>query len=261
VPASGRRYRPPVGLPDADQRRGRWQGVVASIALHALVIMLLLAPVATTVVIHTDARSLGWLGAIRGGGGGGSPVEERLRYVQPAPAEPNAVPPPIRPTLRPRPRPTPRVVTPVPSPTPAPPPTPPAVTVPPAASVGAAAGAGGPGGGPGAGGGAGTGVGPGLGNGVGPGTGGAPTATKIKAVNTAMTPPSLGAPPRDRPFHLVATFEVSARGDARLLSVTKSRDNGFNDRVRDDLATFRFRPASLPNGVAVDDTVQVSFDY
>jgi hypothetical protein len=257
-PARERRYRPPAGLPEGDRQRGRWQGLIISIALHALVVLLLLVSAAATVALTVDARSWGLMGRTRGGGGGGAGVQERLRYVDVSP------PPP-----QPRPRPQPRIVPPrviPPTPTPSPTPPPPATLAPvapatPDSAGPPAGGSGSVGAGTGSGGGVGAGAGAGAGNGSGPGTAGTSTVNKIKAELTEWVPPSLGEPPRDRPFRLVAMFEVSERGDARLLSVSKSKDGAFNRRARQDLETARFRPATLPDGTPVKDTIEVTTDY
>jgi protein TonB len=224
-----------------------------SIALHALVVFLLVVSTAATVALTVDLRSWGLRGPNQGGGGGGN-VQERLRYVRVAP------PPPV---VRTPPRPVPpRVVPPKPIPAAIPPPTVPPAVPPTGQQLGdpgpAAPGAGA---GPGTGGGVGAGTGPGVGNGTGPGTGGTPTVNKLKAELTEWVPPSLGDPPRDRPFHLVATFEVSERGDGRLLSVSKSKDGAFNKRAMQDLESARFRAATLPDGTPVKDTIQITTDY
>lgn len=259
MPASGRRYRPPAGLPEADDRRGRWQGVAVAIALHALVLLLVLTRTATTPILRLDDRTYGVRGAERGGGGGGEPMRERLQYIQAA----APLPPPV--VRRPRPQVVPRIVPPrVPPPRPVEAPTPLAPSVAPPTAVapdgGSVTTGPGTGAGPGTGGGVGTGAGAGVGNGVGPGTGGTPTASKVKAYPIELPAAGLDAPHNIRPSHLDAVFEVTEHGDARLLSFTQTNDGGFNRRLRDELSGTRFHAAALPNGTPVRDTVQVSFD-
>jgi hypothetical protein len=118
----------------------------------------------------------------------------------------------------------------------------------------------GAGAGPGKGGGVGTGVGAGVGNGSGPGTGGTPTASKIKAYPIELPAVGLDAPHNIRPSHLDAVFEVSAHGNARVLSCTATNDGGFNRRLREELTGTRFHAAALPDGTPVMDTVHVAID-
>jgi hypothetical protein len=255
-PTGGRRpYRPPVGIPEGQERR--WRGLVASIAIHVgLLALLLVPPVAALIVV--DPRTAGFLG-LPGGGGGGHGPTERLRFLETAPTPPAATkpkpPPPVPPPVPP-----PRVPTRVPPPQ-TPPPTPAAAA--PSADTSHAApasGTGGPGSGPGTGGGVGAGTGTGVGNGKGPGTGG-DGATKIKATAKLVTAYSVDPPKHPRPFHLVAVFEVEANGNSRLLSVNKADDGDFNKKMRDHLLETEFRPATLANGTPVVDTVVVTADY
>lgn len=251
-PTGGRRpYRPPVGIPEGPERR--WRGLVASIAIHAGIIALLLMP-AVAALIVIDPRTAGFLG-LRGGGGGGHNAPEQLHYMDaapPAPAITKAKPtPPVPPPRVPPPQ--------VPPPTPTPAPSAPATND--SASRATSGGTAGTGGaGPGAGGGIGAGTGPGVGNGKGPGTGG-DGATKIKATAKLVTAYSVDPPKHPRPFHLVAVFEVAANGVARLLSVNKADDGDFNKKMRDHLLETEFRPATLVNGTPVTDTVVVTADY
>jgi hypothetical protein len=251
-PPGGRRpYRPPVGIPEGPERR--WRGFVASIAIHAgLLALLLIPPVAALIVM--DPRTAGFLG-LRRGGGGGNPAPEQLHFMGAAPAE--AATTKAKPTP---PVPPPRVPPPqVPPPTPPPTPSAPATkdSAPPA-NTGGSASTGGAG--PGTGGGVGAGTGPGVGNGKGPGTGG-DGAEKIKATTKLVTAFSIEPPKHPRPFHLVAVFEVAASGVARLLSVNKADDGDFNRKMHERLLETEFRPATLANGTPVADTVEVTADY
>lgn len=255
-PTGGRRpYRPPVGIPEGNERR--WRGLVASIAIHVGILALLLIPPIAAVLI-IDPRTAGLFGP-RGGGGGGRRAPEALHYMDAAPPAP-AVTKPKPPPPVPPPVPPPRVPPKVPPPQ-TPPPTP-AAAAPSADSTHSApaAGTGGPGAGPGTGGGVGAGTGTGIGNGKGPGTGG-DGASKIKATAKLVTAYSVDPPKHPRPFHLVAVFEVAANGIARLLTVNKADDGDFNKKMRDHLLETEFRPATLANGTPVVDTVVVTADY
>jgi hypothetical protein len=253
APTGGRRpYRPPVGIPEGPERR--WRGLVASIAIHAGIIALLLIPPVAALIVM-DPRTAGFLG-LRRGGGGGNAAPEQLHFMGAAPLAPattKAKPaPPVPPPRVPPPQ--------VPPPTPTPAPSAPATkdSAAPSTNTGGAAGTGGAG--PGTGGGIGAGTGPGVGNGKDPGSGG-DGAAKIKATAKLVTAYSVDPPKRPRPFHLVAVFEVAANGVARLLSVNKADDGDFNKRMRDHLLETEFRPATLANGTPVTDTVVVTADY
>jgi periplasmic protein TonB len=256
APTGGRRpYRPPVGIPEPERRR-TWRGWLASVAIHATIVILLLLPPVTAALLVIDPRTAGFLGRL-GGGGGGHGLTERLHFLQVAP-------PAAAPT---KPKPPPPV--PPPRPTVVPPKVPPPAPVPPStvapstdtsANTASTGTAGGPGAGPGAGGGVGSGVGTGTGSGKGPGTGGN-GAAKIKATAKLVTAYSVDPPKHPRPFHLVAVFEVAPNGASRLLSVNKADDGDFNRKMRDHLLETEFRPATLANGTPVTDTVVVTADY
>ncbi len=247
------RYRPPVGIPDGDSTRGRWRGLIVSIALHALVVFLLLASAVATGLVPVEIRSLGIPSLIArlGRHDGG---QERVNYISiqaaPAPSQPPTThPKPVAPQQ-------PAAPTPRPPPTPAPsdPIAQPAPTVRPDSGGNAAAGGGAP---DGAGSRSGPGAGAGRGNGAG---GGTPSATKIKASYLELPAVGLDAPRRVLPFHLVATFEIAPNGRARILSMTPTRDGDFNRRIRVELLEIRWRAAALPDGTPVADTIQVSLD-
>jgi hypothetical protein len=240
----GRSYRPPVGFPNAQDKRGRWQAPIVSIVLHALVVFLLLIPAAVSVEVAVRP-AWGFRGAVKGGGGGGQ--HEHVHFVMPARAAAVA-----RPAVR-RPIPPAPVRRIVPAPV-APLPTPQIATT---EQVGAPPGVGSIGLGPGTGGGTGAGVGTGAGNGTGPGTAGEPTAQKLRAVLPETIPVGLDAPKDARPRHLTAIFIVAADGSARLVSFTPTNDGGYNHRLHDafeQMTRPRWQPAAL-NGVAVADTV------
>jgi periplasmic protein TonB len=257
APTGGRRpYRPPVGLPEGNEQRRRWRGLAISIAIHTGIIVLLLLPPITAAVLIYDPHNAGFLGRLRGGGGGSHGIPERLHYLDVAPPAPT----PTKPKAPP-PQPTTVMPQQVPPPAPIPPPS----TLKPTADSNLTASAGGatgpgPGAGPGTGGGIGAGNGTGIGNGKGPGTGGDGGA-KIKATAKLVTAYSVDPPKHPRPFHLIAVFEVAANGAARLLSVNKADDGDFNKKMRDHLLETEFRPATLANGTPVVDTVVVTADY
>jgi len=257
TPTGGRApYRPPVGFPEGQERR--WRGLLASIAIHGGIILLLLIP-AVAALIVTDPRTAGFLG-LPGGGGGGSSTEH-LRFIE---AGPPVTAPPVKPKAPqpvPPPVPPPRVApAQVPPPTPPPTPAAPAPSADTSHTAAPASGTGGPGAGPGTGGGTGAGTGTGTGNGKGPGTGG-DGASKIKATTKFSTYAAVDPPKRPRPFHLVAVFEVAPSGASRLLSVTKADDGDFNKKMRERLLETEFHPATLANGTAVMDTVALYADY
>jgi hypothetical protein len=242
VHTGGRPYRPPVGIPGAGE--GRWRGVVVSVLFHALVVALLLVPAVAAVIVHTDRRSAGLRGLFGGGGGRGR-LQETLHYL--TTPEPPKVP--VKPPPTPPPKP--------------PPPTSSVAPVAPAAAetTRVVADGGTPGdSGPGRGGGTGAGEGTGVGNGTGPGVGGT-GGTKIHARTDFFAIPAGLVPKRPRPFHLHAVFAVTARGDATLLSITKADDGDFNRQVRDALMETHFKPATMPDGTPVADTVPIDIDY
>ena len=269
-------YRPPIGMPMADG--DWWRGPVVSIVLHAVLIMLLLAPaiVAKRTLLEAEAGA-GGPGPAGGGGGGsggtgGAPLEERLQYIDIAP---DAIPALIPELPTPLPEP---VIVPPPEPMvtpPPPPPTPPPVvepkvdappvTAPPAPTVasvlpGTGGGSGNDGTagmGPGSGGGVGTGIGTGRGSGVGPGTGGGDGG------NYGPTPTLLpllpDAPDRIRPYTLVAMFDVDEKGRVLKFEFNESKDRDYNRKVKAVLATIRFRPGTTPEGKAIRSIASITF--
>ena len=248
----GRPFRPPVGLPRGPDER-RWRAAIVSVALHVAAALLLLVPAIAAVIVHVNAaRSAGSAG-VRGGGGGGH-LQERLRYVQtPAAAPPSPPPPALKaPAKPPPPKP--------PPPQPPPPPTS-SVSVHDSSAVAQAPGDGAGHNGPGTGGGTGAGGGTGVGNVAGPGTGGDPEPTKIRAATDVMTLATIDPPKRPRPFRLHAVFAVDVHGDARLLTVNKADDGDFNRAMQTRLKETHFKPATLPNGTPVPDTVSIDIDY
>jgi hypothetical protein len=110
--------------------------------------------------------------------------------------------------------------------------------------------------GPGHGGGVGAGEGTGRGGGVGPGTGGG-NGMKYKASVMSMVIPFWELPQKARPYRLAAYFEVDEKGNSRLLSFNPTKDRSFNGKLKSLLSEYRFRPATLPDGTPVRDTVLI----
>ncbi len=113
------RYRPPIGIPIREE--GKTTGALVSIALHALILLLLLAP-PFLLAREMQVRNEGAGGpGPAGGGGGGSrgtggdqKVQERVRFIQVAPAPAPAV---VTPKVEPKPVPVvPKVEPPKPKP-------------------------------------------------------------------------------------------------------------------------------------------------
>jgi periplasmic protein TonB len=272
APESPRRppYRPPIGIPTPPEPRV--QATIASAFLHALVILLILAPplFVTARMLEVRQEGAGGPGPVGGGGGGtqGSggqppvPMQERVRYIAPqpppTPVEKAKTPDPVKPPVKKPEEPKPEVV---------PPPieTPQAVATPTAAvTVDSITGTGGGtgrdgtmGSGPGRGGGVGSGVGTGRGSGTGPGTGGGDADVHPPTVITLSILP-LPIPSKVRPYKMTAIFEVDSVGNAKLLTFNPSKDGGYNRRIRDMLSEIRFRPAVTRDGRAVRDTAVVT---
>lgn len=257
----GRPYRPPVGIPAP--RENRLRGVVVSVLVHALIVALLLIPAVAAVIVHVNRQTAGAAGQRGGGGGGwGQHLQESLHFMT-SPAPTPTQTPPLKPPPTPPPKPPPAESPPVPETTKV-------SEVPNEVGAGQEAPQGreqgqgrgqeGQGQGPGTGGGTGPGRGTGTGNGTGPGTGGT-GGTKIHAQTDFFAIPAGVAPTRPRPFHLHAIFAVTVHGDATLLSVNKADDGDFNRQIRDALMETHFKPATLPDGTPVADTVPIDIDY
>lgn len=254
----------------------RREATLVSIALHALLIILAVAPPLWVSQQLNAAQQQGPSGDGRAGGGGGGNKgtggdwsRESLRYF----AIPEAKSSPIVP--EPIPVPKPEEKKPVVEVKPEPVPEPPVATADTAAPVAKAvetasvvSGTGGGSGtdgtvgsGPGRGGGVGSGVGTGRGSGTGSGTGAGNDDSAIYPPTTvvlAILP--LPIPSKVRPYKLVAYFEVDTLGNSRLLSFNPSSDNGYNRRVREMLAEIRFRPAVRADGRPVLDTAVVTME-
>ena len=273
--ASRRRPLPALGLPAGKDSR-RASGL-ASIFLHVLLVVLLLAPAAThTGDVVERAQGAGGLTAPGGGGGGRrgtGGAQERVRYVQVAPqpapvvAKATVVPPVVQPTPTPKPViPPPQVTPPVQAPTPEvkaevkieAKPAAPSAPVP--GTGGGTGRDGSAGNGPGRGGGVGSGNGTGRGSGNGPGTGGGlepnfpPTAIEL------FIPP-FPMPDKVRGFHLVAEFDIDSTGKVLEYTFTPTRDGGYNRRLEEVLKGTKFRPGTTPDGKPIRMKAQLSYDF
>ena len=257
------RLRPLVGLP-IDTRRS-WGSILASLAIHALILLLILMPAILPAVIDYREQGAGGPGPAGGGGGGrrgtgGLLLQERLNYVRPPSAPPLPAPtptplPPVKPPEVKKDDPKPEPPTPV-----APTPTPPTEAASATLGTGGGSGADGTKGtGPGTGGGVGSGVGTGTGSATGPGTGGG-IGEKYPPSATTLAILPIPVPSRVRPYTLVAYFDVDEKGNSRLIGYNPSRDDGYNKRIREMLAEIRFRPAVLKNGTAVRDTAIIRYE-
>lgn len=252
-----RPYRPPIGIPGRGEPRA--QATVASVILHTLLVLILLAPAlyAGRELIGLVPAGAGGPGPTGGGGGGNRMFPGRIKYlpervgfvrVAPEPEKPKPDPVIPKPEVA---KPPPPAITPPPIEKP------PIETGSPAGRVDSTADASSSGGGtgrdgsagdgPGRGGGVGSGVGTGRGSGTGPGTGGGEGAVYPPAV-VALPILPLPIPAKVRPYKMVARFEVDSTGTARLIDFNPSRDAGYNKRIREMLLEIRFRPAVTVDG-------------
>ncbi len=261
------RYRPPIGIPLAKQRRGG--SMVLAVLLHVLAILLLIVDLSRPDSI-LETLGAGGPGPAGGGGGGNrgtGGAKERIEFVNVAPPAPRPQPPPVV-----RPANIPPITPPPPPPKPVEEPkqTPPVPTTDNATATDAAqassvvAGTGGgtgndgsAGNGPGSGGGVGTGVGTGRGSGVGPGTGGGtgtiypPTPTEL-----FLAPPP---PNRLRGTEIVVIFDIDSTGKVLDLSFEPTKDNSYNRKLREKLKDLKFRPASGLTGNPIRMKYEMTF--
>jgi protein TonB len=250
--------------PKASERD--WPGKVASVLLHAFLILLIVLP-SLTQVIEFDEEGAGGAGPAGGGGGGnrgtGGIRSERIQYVASVPA---VVPPVVPPRIIP-----PLVEEKKPEVVPPPVPTPPveaqkadsnATKAEEASSkvAGAGGGSGNDGSagmGPGKGGGVGSGEGTGRGTGVGPGTGGG-TGTVYPPQVTQLVILPLPAPNKVKPYEMTAVFDVDSLGKATLITWNQPKDSDYARKVLATLNGYRFRPAVRAlDGMPVRDTVAI----
>jgi periplasmic protein TonB len=267
---SRRRSLPATGLPAKREDRRGW-GLV-SLLLHALLVALLITPLANHEGIVIE-RPQGAGGAGPAGGGGGGTrgtggAREKVNYVQvtppPAPQQVAVIPPVVQPPPPPV-VPPPEVIKP-PEPTPEAKPE----TKVEAAKIEATAPIPGTGGGtgrdgttgtgPGSGGGVGSGIGTGRGSGIGPGTGGGIQADYPPSPTELFIPP-LPMPDKVRGFHLVAEYDVDSTGKVVDFKFTPTRDGGYNKRLEEVLKSFKFRPGTRPDGTPIRMKAQIIYDF
>lgn len=251
-----RRTSPAIAGPPPRKREGPG-GFLLSAFIHATIVLLLITSPFSHGFTPAPSEFAGGPGPAGGGGGrtGSGSDGERLRFVQTRAAA--ALPPAPAPALVP----SPPIFTPVPPVVVAPAAREPAVQSPVSGTATSGAGTAGQGGaGPGTGGGTGSGTGTGRGSGTGPGTGGGDGVNHPPTPTQVFLPP-LPAPPRIKPYHLIAWFDVDERGNARLLSFNPSRDGSYNRRLRDVLLSLRFRPGVTADGVPVRDTIDIQFVF
>jgi periplasmic protein TonB len=273
LPGDPARHRPlpAVGLPVKREDRRGWG--LLSVLLHALLIALLITPLATHEgVVIERPQGAGGPGPAGGGGGGHrgtGGVRERVHYVQVAPPAPKpqaaVVPPP--PVVKPKPQPIPPPVIKPPEITPeakidikveAAKPT--ESSAPVAGNGGGTGRDGSAGSGPGTGGGYGSGTGTGRGSGNGPGTGGG-TQANFPPSPTEMFIPPLPMPDKVRGFHLVAEYDVDSTGKVVDFMFTPTRDGDYNKRLKDVLKSFKFRPGTKPDGTPIRMKAQIVYDF
>ncbi|HKO16049.1 MAG TPA: hypothetical protein VJU87_07405 [Gemmatimonadaceae bacterium] len=274
-PARPKRPLPALALPrDRESRRA---GALISILLHALILALLVTPLALHHELLDRPQGAGGPGPAGGGGGGhggtGGALEtpERLQFIvlpkpQTAPVTVAPVAPLPQPTVVPKVEP-PKAEPPLVEPPKAQPVevTPLKAAALPNLSVvrgeGGGTGRDGTNGnGPGTGGGVGTGVGTGRGSAVGPGTGGGAQGDYPPSPIELFIPP-LPAPSDVRGFHLIAEYDVDETGRILSFDFTPTKNGGYNKELRDVLRSVRFRPGTRPDGTPVRMKVQISYDF
>jgi protein TonB len=267
-------YRPPIGVPIPKQ--SQLGGRVATAVIYAIIFALILAP-ATSPELRKEIFGAGGEGPAGGGGGGsrgsggGAPKTERMQFVQIATPPPPPIPVPVvkPPEVKPI-VPPPPVVPPPPQPTPKP--TEPKVEAKPAdkpvsdapgpvTGIGGGTGHDGTAGtGPGTGGGVGSGVGTGKGSSVGAGTGGG-AGTIYPPQPIALFIPPIPAPSKLKGKEMIAEFDVDSTGKVIDFQVTSTKDGAYDKKLRESLASVRFRPAVNGNGVPVRAKTQIIYQY
>jgi hypothetical protein len=246
VSRSERPIPPPLRLPRPRRRLG---GLVASVACHALILLLLFR------------HGLVWLTSgsgdsfgPRGGGGGGAAAD--VRYVElPAvsTSEPEPAPPVEEPAVAVPVTPAPvELDMPVPQLT---------VAVRPAVALAAVPAAGegtgqGPGRGSGTGGGVGGGVGTGVGNDSGPGRGGGGEYITPPYARTVLLPAECAR------GHFTVQFWVAADGRVSRVAIDPlPKDAGCRRDMQDKMMEYQFLPARTRDGRAVAGTYQVQLQH
>ncbi len=252
--------RPSLRIQLPPPRRSAWGGI-ASVLLHLLLLVAVVAANWRQVLSWAPVTQLGNPNEAEGGGGGGGSIRP---VALPAFERPSA------PSVRERPREQPVIAPPVvtpPEPEVVPPPAEPAVAISaapdsiPSASAGQ--------GGPGMGGGRGSGIGPGQGSGVGPGSGSGtgPGRGGAGGRGTPPEPRQVILPPLDYPGGLrgrtiAVTFWVGTDGRVERVALDPEiEDRGFARKFAEVMKNYRFRPARSPDGVAIAGTTTVSVTF
>jgi len=266
-------YRVPIGMPIREE--GRRASMLVSIAVHAVILGLLIAPlVLSRTVIERMEQGAGGAGPAGGGGGGrrgtGGSSVETLRFVRLAP---DPVPTPKTIPAVAAPVPPPKVEPPKPKPVEPPPkpvekaPEQSAVPTPQTTVAAATPGAGGgsgndgtTGAGPGTGGGTGSGIGTGRGSATGPGTGGGNQANYPPQPIEFFLPP-LPPPSSVRGFRFIAEFDVDSTGRVLDFKFTETRDGDYNRRIASVLRSMRFKPGTRPDGSPLRMKAQVGYEF
>jgi periplasmic protein TonB len=270
-----RRPRPAVVLPrDRERRRG---GAVVSILIHALIIFLLIGPLALTerdelIKIEQGAGGPGPTGGGGGGHRGTGGVQEHVAFIQPVTPKPQVVPQlvPPKPVVPP---PVPVVKPPDPVPvTPLPPveeqkteikvETAPAVVAQISSLVNGTGGGSGNdgsrGAGPGSGGGVGSGIGTGRGSSVGPGTGGG-TQKEYPPQPISLFIPPMPFPKNVHGATVTATFDIDSTGHVLHVDATTTHNKDYDKLVLSVLQSFEFRPGTMADGTPIRMKFQMTY--
>jgi protein TonB len=267
-----KRRLPATGMPVSRDRRRLW--TVLSIALHLAVIYLLTTDFESHELANIPEipQGAGGAGPVGGGGGGKrgtGGIKEHVTYVAmapaPAPTVPIEIPPvtkPLPPVVQQTPVPEVKPVDVIPEPKTEFKIEPPKVdAIAPVAGTGGGSGRDGTtGNGPGTGGGVGSGNGTGRGSGNGPGTGGGSQANYPPSPTEMFIPP-LPMPDKVRGFHLVAEYDVDSTGKVVGFNFTPTNDGGYNDRLKNVLKSFKFRPGTTPDGIPIRMKAQIVYDF
>lgn len=234
---------PPFRLPRPRRRSG---GVVASVLLHALILLSLVRFGVDWIAGAGDAAGL------RGGGGGGAGASARYLELPALPAPPPAevaAPAPVVTALIPVPVASETAVLDVPV-------VPPAALPTPAAPATGTGTGGGQGAGPGTGGGAGAGTGGGVGTDSGPGRGGSGDYITPPYARTVLLPADCA---RGR---FTVQFWVEADGSVSRVSVEPSpKGGGCRREMQDKMLGYQFLPARTRDGRAVAYVYQVQLQH
>jgi periplasmic protein TonB len=275
-PRLAQRPLPAVGLPPARERRRA--GAIISILIHALIILLLIGPIALhehdeLLKIEQGAGGAGPAGGGGGGHQGTGGVVEHVAFVQPAPPHTQTQPQLHPPVVPPQPVPVVKPPEPVPV-TPLPPiqEQKPEIAVEAAPTVapqvsslvnGAGGGTGrdgSAGSGPGSGGGIGSGIGTGRGSGVGPGTGGG-TQAEYPPAPVSLFVPAMPIPRNVHGVTVTATFDIDSTGRVLDVNATKTGNKNYDKALLEDLKAFEFRPGTKADGSPIRMPYQMSYTF